>query len=237
MYCKHCGKEIADNSTFCKYCGKKIEDAVQNKDVPPSIPNLPKVDTQKRKRMRIAIGAGIAFLLVIIVSISVVVITKKEAARKEEALMLEIQKEKEEKKKEEKKESEETKKEKKDILKDYNKSDSASQEKNEAPKQSAPVQPSPNVSNDYIFPDSSSRYISESELYNLTADQCCFARNEIYARHHRLFATDYIQAYFNSKSWYSGTIAPENFSPDLLNEIETVNVATILNYEQRMGWQ
>lgn len=22
MYCKHCGKEIDDNSTFCKYCGK-----------------------------------------------------------------------------------------------------------------------------------------------------------------------------------------------------------------------
>ena len=22
MYCKYCGKEIADDSTFCKYCGK-----------------------------------------------------------------------------------------------------------------------------------------------------------------------------------------------------------------------
>ena len=22
MYCKHCGREIDDNSTFCKYCGK-----------------------------------------------------------------------------------------------------------------------------------------------------------------------------------------------------------------------
>ena len=22
MYCKHCGKEIDDNSTFCKHCGK-----------------------------------------------------------------------------------------------------------------------------------------------------------------------------------------------------------------------
>lgn len=24
MYCKHCGKEIDDNSSFCKYCGKKL---------------------------------------------------------------------------------------------------------------------------------------------------------------------------------------------------------------------
>lgn len=23
MYCKHCGKEIADNSNFCQYCGGK----------------------------------------------------------------------------------------------------------------------------------------------------------------------------------------------------------------------
>ena len=22
MYCKHCGREIDDNSSFCKYCGK-----------------------------------------------------------------------------------------------------------------------------------------------------------------------------------------------------------------------
>ena len=25
MYCKNCGKEIADNSKFCKYCGENIE--------------------------------------------------------------------------------------------------------------------------------------------------------------------------------------------------------------------
>ena len=27
MYCKHCGKEIADDSVFCKYCGGKTDDA------------------------------------------------------------------------------------------------------------------------------------------------------------------------------------------------------------------
>ena len=26
MYCKHCGKEIDDNSQFCKFCGKKLVD-------------------------------------------------------------------------------------------------------------------------------------------------------------------------------------------------------------------
>ncbi|MFW5573382.1 MAG: zinc-ribbon domain-containing protein [Prevotella sp.] len=25
MYCKHCGKQIADDSTFCQYCGGKVD--------------------------------------------------------------------------------------------------------------------------------------------------------------------------------------------------------------------
>lgn len=28
MYCKHCGKEIADDSKFCQYCGGKIDDII-----------------------------------------------------------------------------------------------------------------------------------------------------------------------------------------------------------------
>ena len=28
MYCKHCGREIDDNSSFCKYCGKPQDNSV-----------------------------------------------------------------------------------------------------------------------------------------------------------------------------------------------------------------
>lgn len=28
MFCKHCGKEIADDSTFCKFCGKKLSESI-----------------------------------------------------------------------------------------------------------------------------------------------------------------------------------------------------------------
>lgn len=39
MFCKHCGKEINDDSTFCKYCGKKVtEDSIEhNKTVDESV--------------------------------------------------------------------------------------------------------------------------------------------------------------------------------------------------------
>ncbi len=30
MYCKHCGKEIDDNSSFCKYCGKPQDNRVSS---------------------------------------------------------------------------------------------------------------------------------------------------------------------------------------------------------------
>lgn len=33
MYCKHCGKEIADNSTFCQYCGGKQDIAIPTDNV------------------------------------------------------------------------------------------------------------------------------------------------------------------------------------------------------------
>lgn len=28
MYCRHCGKEIADDAKFCPFCGEKTEDTV-----------------------------------------------------------------------------------------------------------------------------------------------------------------------------------------------------------------
>ena len=30
MYCKHCGKQIADNSKFCQFCGKSLEGNATN---------------------------------------------------------------------------------------------------------------------------------------------------------------------------------------------------------------
>ena len=31
MYCKHCGKKLADDSVYCQYCGKQIQDNVKPK--------------------------------------------------------------------------------------------------------------------------------------------------------------------------------------------------------------
>lgn len=86
---------------------------------------------------------------------------------------------------------------------------------------------------DYILPDSGTRKLTNSDLAGLDADELELARNEIYARAGRRFNTDYIQDYFEDKWWYVGTIAPEDFTEDMLNDVEKYNVNFIRNYEKK----
>lgn len=92
------------------------------------------------------------------------------------------------------------------------------------------------TSGDYILPDSSSRYLTRSDLTGLTAWQCRLARNEIYARHGMIFEDAEVKAYFESKSWYHGTIAKADFSTDLFNEYEYANIELIVAYEKEMNY-
>lgn len=86
---------------------------------------------------------------------------------------------------------------------------------------------------DYILPDSGTRKLTNSDLEGLDADELELARNEIYARAGRRFNTDYIQDYFDDKWWYVGTIEPEDFTEDMLNDVEKYNVNFIRNYEKK----
>ena len=72
----------------------------------------------------------------------------------------------------------------------------------------------------------------------LTADECRLALNEIYARHGRKFNDPDYRAYFNSKSWYNGTIDPDDFDDTaLFNKYELANRDYIIDYEKRMGYK
>lgn len=83
----------------------------------------------------------------------------------------------------------------------------------------------------YILPYSSERLLIEDDIRNLSMEQLTLARNEIYARHGRIFQDETIRAHFESQSWYHGTIAPEDFSANLLSEIEQKNIEFIRTYE------
>ena len=88
--------------------------------------------------------------------------------------------------------------------------------------------------NGYIIEKSATVLLTEADLSGLTKSQLELARNEIFARHGRIFKRQEVQEYFNSKAWYKVNPA-YNYSNDYLNlsEIELANSKFILAYENR----
>jgi hypothetical protein len=54
------------------------------------------------------------------------------------------------------------------------------------------------------------------------------AINEIYARHGRIFKTPEIGDYFESQSWYEGTLDADHFDESVFSDIENQNIQIIL---------
>ena len=90
-------------------------------------------------------------------------------------------------------------------------------------------------SSDFIFPQSSTKYLSQSQVSSLSDYQLGIARNEIYARHGYIFKLDRFKSYFESQSWYVPRYS--DVSSISLNEIETYNVALIKAEEDSRGVQ
>lgn len=85
--------------------------------------------------------------------------------------------------------------------------------------------------NEYIFPNSSDAALQEADLLNLSAEELRIAKNEIYARHGRLFVDTELQNYFDSCSWYRGRIKPDEFDEELLSEQEKSNILMIQKWQ------
>lgn len=87
----------------------------------------------------------------------------------------------------------------------------------------------------YIFQDSDKKYISEDELRGLGADMLMLGRNEIFARHGRMFNAPDIAAYFAEQVWYEGTISEDEFDSDaVFNDFEKKNVELIQRIEDEV---
>lgn len=87
------------------------------------------------------------------------------------------------------------------------------------------------LSGDYVIADSNSRYLTSSELQKFSLKEINYAKNEIYARRGRKFQSKELRDYFNSKSWYKGTIEPDAFQWDTFNDYEKANAELLLKVE------
>lgn len=89
----------------------------------------------------------------------------------------------------------------------------------------------PNRGNDNGLPNYdwlSSRYVTYSDIQNLSGSQRRIMRNYIYARHGYRFRSDDLSRYFSQYSWYSPLYSDVSGA---LNSVERANVQFILSYE------
>lgn len=92
-------------------------------------------------------------------------------------------------------------------------------------------------SEDYIIPYSDYSVVTEEDIdsLGLSVREINYAKNEIYARHGRKFKSAELKEYFNSKSWYNGTVEPEDFQESWLNDIEKKNATFLTQLEEERG--
>ena len=72
--------------------------------------------------------------------------------------------------------------------------------------------------------------ITRALLEGLFLEDAVQMRQEIYARHGKVFKEPWLQKYFSSFDWYK---ADSNFTDASLTEVEKKNIATIAAYEKR----
>jgi hypothetical protein len=89
---------------------------------------------------------------------------------------------------------------------------------------------------DYIIPFSDTRYLVYNDLIGFDQTQLKTARNEIFARRGRIFESEELKLYFESKSWYTPLYMPDQFHDDLLSDIEKENALLIGEYEKLLGY-
>ena len=92
---------------------------------------------------------------------------------------------------------------------------------------------------DYVIPQSNSKYLTDLDVQGKTAQELNYAKNEIYARHGRRFDSPELQNYFNSKSWYTGNYDAKdfdaNYSASLLSDMEKKNAEFLKDKEYELA--
>lgn len=73
--------------------------------------------------------------------------------------------------------------------------------------------------------------LSEQMLHGLSLHELRLLRNEVYARHGRMFKAEWLQQYFYSQPWYA---PDENFKDEELSGNDKTNVETIVKYENNI---
>lgn len=90
--------------------------------------------------------------------------------------------------------------------------------------------------NSYIFSNSSSSYLSNSDVSALSDNNLTIALNEIYARRGRIFKDPALSSYFNSQAWYTPKYTQAEFDKNVtFNDYEQKNLQLMINEQKKRG--
>lgn len=239
MFCKMCGKKIHDESRFCPYCGAAVgkietpvttEEAVIEQEEPEKqiIEEAPvqiKQPGQNQEYVNVKKGLDPKLVIIPVAAVAAVAVAAgvwiglgKKAASKEETRASEYATEVQTQTTEESTEvaEEETK-----LAVPFAEGGQAEVSEGITPEE-------------YILPECETRTYTKEELSVLSADELRLARNEIYARHGRMFNSEDLKNYFQSKSWYTPQYEGSEFDAkgdSILNEYEIANRNLIVELE------
>ena len=87
---------------------------------------------------------------------------------------------------------------------------------------------------EFIIPDVDIEYLSSADIQDMPLQVVCYAKNEIYARHGRMFQSQELTNYFEEQLWYYGCISPSEFSSSVLNVYETANIKLLSDRESAL---
>lgn len=266
MFCTKCGNELKDGAAFCMHCGAPVKNhgrKAQKNDAPSSTvspkyvePAEKRANPMNEKKLKIVVLIAVSVILVAVVVFGVMYLWNQRKPKKNQNEASAIVEETTVVERNADGESMESSQEKEGDTNGSSKGepklpgtvviDSSSGNGNSSglgvfsseQNQQGNEENATDVQNDgYLLPGSDSSYITMEDLKGFTAEECRIARNEIYARHGRKFDDEELQAYFDSKDWYHGTIEPDEFKEEMLNEYEFVNRDTIVEYEKKSGYR
>lgn len=253
MFCGKCGTENDNRSKFCRKCGAPLVPAKKPQVHAPkktvAFRTVEKADVEEweeddmslypedglsRSAKIIIAAAGAGILVLAVMLVLSLIKNKPNAGMNEEAVAAETAQVVEETQ-ESTGESEETEEAGDSESGSIGEESGYSEEGDSGEAMAQSEAASSTDDSEYILLKSSSELISREDLEGFDAKMCKLARNEIYARHGRIFTDEMLRGYFESKEWYVGSIAPEAFTEDYLSEIEIANENTIIAYEREIG--
>lgn len=239
MFCRYCGKEIPDTAKFCRYCGKNLE-AAEGKQPEKQSEKQPE---KKKKVVLLILCVVLALLLVAVVGLAAVkFVNENRSSDRQEEQEHRNRADRDNRKDKDK----EDKEDKEDNLPGESIEAGMFEQEESAPASQVEVATSEEAVLEasqavevaqYILPESDSRFLTKDDLDGLTQEECRLARNELFARHGRIFQDESLRAYFESLEWYQGTVLPDDFDESVFNEYEFANRDLIVEYEKEQGYR